>query len=326
MSNQGDRDMHQSTNTHRTAKDLSPEELAQYRQRLDQHLKNWKVDEALLQRAWQTAHQVATMLYEDFGATQVAVFGSLAGQKWFSKASDIDIVAWGIPSDKYFRAVAQTIGFSEEFRIDLVSFDNCEGQFRERVQKQAVFIEKNGICFDTTAANNRQAPFIKREETNVVNQAELIQRISDGYTNVGDAVRLIEEALQNLEDAPARYRRSVELEIARYLYDFYKQLENIFERIASEIDQAVPKGTEWHKDLLQQMAEPRATRGPVLSQKTCVELQELLGFRHVFVYIYGAKLDYEQTLENAKRVNAVFPNISEELAVFIAWLKKEEND
>ena len=262
----------------------------------------------------------------DFGATQVAVFGSLAGQKWFSKGSDIDIVAWGIPSDKYFRAVAQTIGFSQEFRIDLVSFDNCEGQFRERVQKQAVLIEKNGICFDTTPANNRQATLIKREETNVVNQAELIQRISDGYTNVADAVRLLEEALQNLEDAPARYRRSVELEIARYLYDFYKQLENIFEHIARDIDKALPAGEEWHKSLLQQMAEPRAIRGPVLSQKTCTELQELLGFCHVFVYIYGAKLDYEQTLENAKRVNAVFPNISEELDAFITWLKEQEND
>ena len=72
--------MHQPTDTHRTAKDLSPEELAQYRQRLDQHFQNRKVDEALLQRAWQTAHRVAAMLYEDFGATQVAVFGSLAGQ------------------------------------------------------------------------------------------------------------------------------------------------------------------------------------------------------------------------------------------------------
>ena len=43
--------MHQSTDTHRTAKDLSPKELAQYRQRLDQHFQNRKVDEALLQRA-----------------------------------------------------------------------------------------------------------------------------------------------------------------------------------------------------------------------------------------------------------------------------------
>ena len=326
MSSQGDSNMQQPTDTHRIAEDLSPEELAEYRQRLDQHLQNRKVDEALLQRAWQTAHQVATLLYEDFGATQVAVFGSLTGQKWFSKRSDIDIAVWGMPSDLYFRAVAQTIGFSQEFRIDLVNFDNCKGQFRERIQNQAVFIEKNGICFATTSRPNCQATLIKREETNVVNQEALIQRISDGYTNVADAVRLIGEALQNIEDAPARYRRSIELEIARYLYDFYKQLENIFEHIAREIDKALPAGEEWHKALLQQMAEPRTTRVPVLSEKTFTELQDLLGFRHVFVYIYGAKLDYEQMLKNAERVNKVFPSVSKELNAFITWLKKQEND
>ena len=253
-------------------------------------------------------------------------FGAVGGQKWFSKRSDIDIAVWGMPSDLYFRAVAQTIGFSQEFRIDLVNFDNCKGQFRERIQNQAVFIEKNGICFATTPRPNCQATLIKREETNVVNQEALIQRISDGYTNVADAVRLIGEALQNIEDAPARYRRSIELEIARYLYDFYKQLENIFEHIAREIDKALPAGEEWHTDLLQQMAEPRTTRVPVLSEKTFTELQDLLGFRHVFVYIYGATLDYEQMLKNAERVNKVFPSVSKELNAFITWLKKQEND
>ena len=312
--------------THRTAEDLSPEELAVYRRRLDQHLQNRKVDEALLQRAWQTAHQVATMLYEDFGATQVAVFGSLAQQTWFSKSSDIDIAVWGMPPDLYFRAVAQTIGFSQEFRIDLVNFDNCKGQFRERVQNQAVPIQKNGICFDTTTAQDRQRTLIRKEETNAVNQEELIQRISDGYTNVEDAVRRIGEALGNIEDAPARYRRSIELEIARYLYDFYKQLENIFVRIAREVDRSLPAGEEWHKALLQQMAEPKPTRVSVLSQETCAELQDLLGFRHVFVYIYGAKLDYEQMLKNAERVNKVFPSVSKELNAFIAYLENEEND
>ena len=318
--------MHQPTEDHRTAKDLSPEELAECRRRLDQQFQNRKADEALLQRAWQTAHRVAAMLYEDFGATQVAVFGSLAGRDWFSKESDIDIVVWGMPSDLYFRAVAQTIGFSQEFRIDLVNFDNCKGQFRERIQNQAVLIEKNETCFATTTKPNCQATLIKREETNIVNQEELIQRISDGYTNVSDAVRLIGEALQNIEDAPARYRRSIELEIARYLYDFYKQLENIFEHIAREIDKALPEGEEWHKALLQQMAEPRTTRGPVLSKKTFTELQDLLGFRPVFLYIYGAKLDYEQMLKNAERVNKVFPIVSKELDAFITWVKKEEND
>ena len=97
--------MHQPTEDHRTAKDLSPEELAECRRRLDQQFQNRKVDEALLQRAWRTAHRVAAMLYEDFGATQVAVFGSLTKRESFTKWSDIDIAVWGIPSDKYFRAV-----------------------------------------------------------------------------------------------------------------------------------------------------------------------------------------------------------------------------
>lgn len=317
--------MYHPTEDYRTAKDLSPEELAEYRQRLNQHLQNRKVDEALLQRAWQTAHRIAATLYKDFGATQVAVFGSLAGRDWFSKWSDIDIVVSGIPSDMYFRAVAETIGFSREFKIDLVNFENCKGQFRERIQKQAIPIQK-GETNPHIATANCQAIPIKREETDVVNREELIERISEGYTRVEGAIRLIKEALQSLEDAPAQYRRSIEIEIARYLYDFYKQLENIFERIAREVDQTMPAGEEWHKALLQQMTEPRTTRAPVLSQETCAELQELLGFRHVFIYIYGAELDYEQMLKNAQRVNQVFPNVSKELDVFIAYLEKQEND
>ena len=310
--------MHHPTDTHRPAKELSPEELKAYRRRLDEQFQNRKVDEALLQRAWHTAHRVAALLYEDFGATQVAVFGSLAGQDWFSKGSDIDIVAWGIPSDMYLLAVAETIGFSREFKIDLINFENCKGLFRERVQNQAVPIQ-NG-------ETNCQATLMKIKEIDSVNQEELIQRLSDGYTKVEGAVGLLREALQNIEDAPARYRRSIELEIARYLYDFYKQLENIFERIAREVDQALPIGAEWHKALLEQMAEPRMARPPVLSQETCSELQKLLAFRHVFTYIYGAELDYERMLENAERVNEVFPNVSEELDVFITWLKKQESD
>ncbi|MDE0011242.1 MAG: hypothetical protein OXU36_08840 [Candidatus Poribacteria bacterium] len=61
---------------HRTAEELSPEELNQYRLRLNDHFQNRDpVDKALLHRAWQTAHQAAALLYESFGATQVAVLG-----------------------------------------------------------------------------------------------------------------------------------------------------------------------------------------------------------------------------------------------------------
>ena len=91
--------------THHTTKDLLPEELKEYRLQLGQHFQNRKEDGMLLQRAWHTVHQIAAMLYEDFDATQVAVFGSLAEPDAFAKWSDIDLAVWGIPSEKYFRAV-----------------------------------------------------------------------------------------------------------------------------------------------------------------------------------------------------------------------------
>ncbi len=309
--------MHQPTDTHRTTKDLSPEELEKYHKRLDKHLQNRKVDEALLQRAWHTAHKIALMLYDDFGAAQVAVFGSLAQQNWFSEWSDIDIVVWGLSSDQYLSAVSETIGFCMEFKIDLVKFENCKGLFLERIEKQAVPIQK-----DKTELLIKSQITIKRKGTNTLAITELIQRISDGFTNVKGAVQLIDQALQNLKDTPDQYRRSIEVEISRYLYDFYKQLENIFEQIAQDVDKVVPKGKQWHKELLQQMSESNTIRAPVLSQETYLELKKLLGFRHVFLYIYGKELDYEKMLINATLVNELFPNLSKELDVFIAFLRK----
>ncbi len=313
--------MAQPIDAYYITKDLSPEEIKEYRKRLDQHLQNHKVDKALLRRAWHTAHKIAAMLYEDFSATQVAVFGSLAQQNWFSEWSDIDIVVWGLSDDQYLSAVSDTIGSSEEFKIDLVKFENCKGLFLERVQKQAILIQKYKIGV------NKISPIdIKKQVENTSAQAELIQRISDGYTKVKGAVQCIDQALHNIKDAPDRYRRSIEVEISRYLYDFYKQLENIFEQIAHNVDKAVPTGEQWHKEFLQQMVESNAIRAPVLSQKTYLELKKLLGFRHVFLYIYGEELDYEKMLVNATLVNEMFPNLSKELDAFITFLKKQEND
>ena len=137
--------MHLPTDTHQTAKDLSPEELKEYRLHLDEHFQNRKVDEALLQRAWHTAHRIAAMLYEDFGATNVAVFGSLAETNSFSKWSDIDIAVWGIPNNRYIRASSRASDISGLFKVDLVDFENCKGLFRERIQSQLALIEKGVI-------------------------------------------------------------------------------------------------------------------------------------------------------------------------------------
>ena len=187
--------MHQPTDAC-TTKDLSPEELAQY------HLQSRKEDGILLQRAWHTAHRIAAMLYEEFGATQVAVFGSLAEPEAFSKWSDIDIAIWGIPNDKYFRAVSEAVNISGLFKVDLVDFENSKDLFREKIQSQLILIEKGAIY--------------------KVNRNALIQRISDERNKIDETIGKIAARLEKIKTAPTEYREEIETTIAKNLVDCYR--------------------------------------------------------------------------------------------------------
>ena len=317
--------MHHPTEDHRTAKDLSPEELAEYRRRLDQHLQNRKVDEALLQRAWQTAHQVAAMLYDDFGATQVAVFGSLAGRKWFSKGSDIDIVVWGLPGDTYLDALWETRNFSPEFKIDLVNFHSAKGRFRERIQSQALPIQRGETDFNKLTTNC-QVNHTKTEDTYDVDKQDLIERIADERSKIERTVEEIKVRLEKMEAASAEDLVDLKDLVAMRLPVFYMGLENIFKRVAQEIDIDEPQGENWHKDLLQQMSRSRASRPSVISEKTAAALTLILKFRHRVRNIYVFELEIEKTVENAQQVCNICDDLSTELDAFITWLKKQEND
>ncbi len=298
--------MHQPTEDHRTAKDLSPEELAECRRRLDQQFQNRKVDEALLQRAWQTAHRVAAMLYKDFEATQVAVFGSLAEPESFSKWSDIDIAVWGIPNDKYFRAVWEAEDISGLFEIDLVDFESCHGLLRERIESQAVRIGKGEIY--------------------PVDRSQLIQYISDERPKIERSISGIQKALRKIKTAPLEYRTAIEITMSKRVSDCYMGMENIFRQIALEVDLYLPDGSREHKALLVQMAEPYGERPPVISEITFRHLQEFLEFRYLFLRFDTDELDYEKTEQKARQVSTVFDIAFKELDVFITWLKKQEND
>ena len=298
--------MHQPTEDHRTAKDLSPEELAEYHRKLDQHLQNRKVDEALLQRAWQTAYRVAAMLYEDFGVTQVAVFGSLTKRKSFSKWSDINIAVWGIPNDKYFRAVWEAEDISRLFEIDLVDFESCTTLYRERIESQVVRIGKGEIY--------------------PVDRTQLIQDISDERPKIERSISGIQKALRKIKTAPVDYRTAIEVTMAKRVSDCYMGMENIFRQIALEVDLYLPDGSSGHKELLAQMAKPYAERPPVISEVTFRHLQEFLEFRYLFIRFDTDELDYEKTEQKARQVSTIFDIIFTELDVFVAYLQKQEND
>ena len=90
------------------------------------------------------------------------------------------------------------------------------------------------------------------------------------------------------------------------LHDFYNGVENMFRRIAQEVNGGLPTGDDWHKQLLRDMSlEIDGLRPAIISKSLVGELQRYLGFRHVFRNIYGFSLE-------AKRIKELvcdFPNV-----------------
>ena len=80
------------------------------------------------------------LLRRRFGATRVVVFGSLAHREWFTLWSDIDLAAWGIPPDSFYRAVAVVTGLSTEFEVELVAPEDCQPTLRRAIEQEGVEI------------------------------------------------------------------------------------------------------------------------------------------------------------------------------------------
>lgn len=91
-------------------------------------------------RAWVVAREAAALLKNVFGAKKVAVFGSLADRFWFSRWSDIDLAAWGIPYDRFYKAVAAVIDLGGEFKIDLVDPEICRPGLREKIEREGILV------------------------------------------------------------------------------------------------------------------------------------------------------------------------------------------
>lgn len=125
----------------RTALDLSPQERKLYDplgavQRREAAERDQLA--RLSQLATQVARKAAHILKRDFGAVEVILFGSLVEPSHFTRWSDIDLAAWGIPPDKYYEAVAMVTGLSDIFRIDLVDPATCRPGLLEVIQHEGI--------------------------------------------------------------------------------------------------------------------------------------------------------------------------------------------
>lgn len=203
--------MYQPEETQHTTNEYTSDEFQNSSEHIDELMQERKTDDDLLQRGWHTAHRIAEMLYEKFGATKVAVFGSLVENDAFSQWSDIDIVVWGLPTENYFKALSAATNISSLFKVDIIDFEKSKGLFKERLQKQHILIEK-GVIYE-------------------VDRSSLFLRISDEMAKIEETVAKITERLEKIKAAPTEYREEIETTIAKNLADCYRGFETILDRL-----------------------------------------------------------------------------------------------
>ncbi len=278
------------------SKQITPDQLAACRKQLERRWKSRKIDETLIKRAWQAAYEIATLLYDEFSATKVAVCGSLSEPTGFTKSSDIDIAVWGLSDKEHTKANNKVMDLRIGFKIDLINFDLTKGVFKERIQQKAIPIkrgEKPNLWKSVYEHLQHQVFPIVEEKIYEMNRKKLTQRINDECVKIESTMDAIVKGLEDIETVPTNYKDYIEETMANKLADVYKGIERIFERIASEVDGYTPRGSRWHKDLLEQMTKQRPERPPVISQETYPLLSYLLEYRHKVNNIYADELIYE---------------------------------
>jgi uncharacterized protein len=90
------------------------------------------------EQGWKLAKQAAKLLRTQFQAERVAVFGSLLHEARFTRWSEIDIAAWGIPADQTFRTIGAVLDLDSSIEINLVAVNTCSPTHLEAIEEEAV--------------------------------------------------------------------------------------------------------------------------------------------------------------------------------------------
>ena len=85
------------------------------------------------------AKEIADGLKKYFNAKKVVLFGSLATFE-FMEGSDIDIAVWGIPYDKFFKAVVFASVLSKKFKVDLVDAQDASDSLLDSIRRDGIEI------------------------------------------------------------------------------------------------------------------------------------------------------------------------------------------
>ncbi|MHB1681182.1 MAG: nucleotidyltransferase family protein [bacterium] len=99
--------------------------------------KNLYLSEALVEDALKTSKAITEGLINKFQAKKVMLFGSLVKNE-MTENSDIDIAVWGIPDEIFYKAAAFATGYSSNWNVDIVDFDDCNKSVQKSILKEGI--------------------------------------------------------------------------------------------------------------------------------------------------------------------------------------------
>jgi hypothetical protein len=151
-------------------------------------------------------------------------------------------------------------------------------------------------------------------------RARLADDIESGLAQYLELLTEIQVAHQRLGDRePETYDLRA---IASIVTDVYRGAEDLFKRIAKEVDNYLPDGESWHSELLDKMATSVPNLRPaVLTSDTVEMLKAYLKFRHLQRNIYGFDLLWPRMDELFRRAPTVITAVSGDLHAFAALLR-----
>ncbi len=118
---------------------LTPEKLATYRATAQRRRQQEKPELAhRREQAWVAARHAAQLLREQFKATRIVVFGSLARESGFTRWSDVDVAAWGIAPEDTFRAIGAVMDLKTGIPVNLVDVNTCRPTLLSAIEQDGI--------------------------------------------------------------------------------------------------------------------------------------------------------------------------------------------
>jgi predicted nucleotidyltransferase len=257
-------------------------------------------DAARLEQRRQAAIAVAErckqVLTQEFGATEVIVFGSLRGDAPWHWQSDLDLAVRGLSDAEILAAYERLEAIVPvDLPFDLVDVERVNPRVKTRILQEEAMAENKYLALKT--------------------------RIEDELSLIEQTIAALHSALEQSDTVPELF---VLPTLAGYITDFYSGCERISERVAVTLDGGLPQTADWHRQLLRQLAEPTESRPELWNGGILLDLNDYRAFRHINRHRYQLELQRDRIFELAHQVQPVFAQVQVAVARFTQWLEQQE--